>query len=199
VIQILPVSSKPSWVYILKPPEHALVLCVDEKSQIQALDRTQPGLPLKKGRGQTTTRDYKPNGTSTLFAALDTFNGEVFGLCQERHRHQEWLKFLRPIGQTIPQEKDIYLICDNYATPKHEKVTRWLNRHPNLGQLAQYGRTPLLRPDREPTEARHIQKPRTTHHGIDNYIDQHNQNPKPFIWTAKASTSSKKSLALKPR
>jgi transposase len=157
----------------LNPPEHALVLCVDEKSQIQALDRTQPGLPLKKGRGQTMTHDYKRNGTATLFAALDTLNGEVFGLCQERHRHQEWLKFLRLIDQTIPQEKHIYFICDNYATHKHEKVIRWLDRHkrfhvllhPNLGQLAQYGRTLLPRPDREPTAPRHLQKPRTTHHG----------------------------------
>ena len=86
----------------LNPPEHALVLCADEKSQIQALDRTQPGLPLKRGRGATMTHDYKRNGTATLFAALNAANGEVFGLCQERHRHQEWLKFLRLIDQTIP-------------------------------------------------------------------------------------------------
>ena len=86
----------------LNPPEHALVLCVDEKSQIQALDRTQPGLPMKKGRGQTMTHDYKRNGTTTLFAALDTATGEVYGLCQQRHRHQEWLRFLRMIDQTDP-------------------------------------------------------------------------------------------------
>ena len=88
----------------LKPPEHALVLSLDEKSQIQALDRTQPGLPMKKGRGQTRTHDYKRNGTTTLFAALNTANGEVYGLCQERHRHQEWLKFLRLIDETIRAE-----------------------------------------------------------------------------------------------
>jgi hypothetical protein len=86
----------------LNPPEHALVLCVDEKSQIQALDRTQPGLPLKRGRGTTMTHDYKRNGTATLFAALNAANGEVYGLCQERHRHQEWLKFLRLLDQTMP-------------------------------------------------------------------------------------------------
>jgi len=113
----------------LNPPEHALVLCADEKSQIQALDRTQPGLPLKKGRCQTMTHDYKRNGTATLFAALNTLNGELFGLCQERHRHQEWLKFRRLIDQTVPKSKDIHPICDNYATHKHERVDGWLARH----------------------------------------------------------------------
>ncbi len=113
----------------LNPPEHALVLSVDEKSQIQALDRTQPGLPLKKGRGQTMTHDYKRNGTTTLFAALDTASGEVYGLCQQRHRHQEWLRFLRMIDQTVDEDKEIYLICDNYATHKHPRVQRWLARH----------------------------------------------------------------------
>jgi transposase len=113
----------------LHPPEHALVLSVDEKSQIQALGRTQPGLPLKKGRGQTMTHDYKRNGTTTLFAALDTASGEIYGLCQQRHRHQEWLRFLRMIDQTISAEKQIYLICDNYATHKHPRVQRWFERH----------------------------------------------------------------------
>ena len=100
----------------LDPPEHALVLSVDEKSQIQALDRTQPGLPMKKGRGATMTHDYKRNGTTTLFAALNVASGEIYGLCQQRHRHQEWLKFLRMIDQTVPAGKEIYLICDNYST-----------------------------------------------------------------------------------
>src|SRR5256886_11509904 len=106
----------------LNPPEHALVLCADEKSQVQALDRTQPGLPLKRGRGATMTHDYKRNGTATLFAALNAANGEVFGLCQERHRHQEWLRFLRLIDQTIPADRQLHLICDNYATHKQPKV-----------------------------------------------------------------------------
>ena len=106
----------------MSPPEHTLVLCCDEKSQVQALDRTQPGLPLKKGRAETMTHDYKRNGTTTLFAALNVANGEVFGLCQEKHRHQEWLKFLRMIDQTVPANKEIYLICDNYSTHKHERV-----------------------------------------------------------------------------
>src|SRR6266496_24147 len=111
------------------PPEHALVLSVDEKSQIQALDRTQPGLPMKKGRCGTMTHDYKRHGTTTLFAALNTANGEVFGLCQEKHRHQEWLRFLRMIDQTIPASREIYLICDNYSTHKHARVQRWLASH----------------------------------------------------------------------
>jgi transposase len=179
----------------LNPPEHALVLCVDEKSQIQALDRTQPGLPLKKGRGQTMTHDYKRNGTATLFAALDTLNGEVFGLCQERHRHQEWLKFLRLIDQTIPQEKHIYLICDNYATHKHEKVIRWLDRHKRFHVYFTPTSASWLnmveRFFRDLTEnqlRRGIFKNlEQLIMAIGNYIDQHNQNPKPFIWTAKAS------------
>jgi transposase len=116
----------------LNPPEHALVLCVDEKSQIQALDRTQPGLPLKRGRGTTMTHDYKRNGTATLFAALNAANGEVYGLCQERHRHQEWLKFLRLLDQTMPAHLALHLIGDNYATHKHPKVQRWLARHPRV-------------------------------------------------------------------
>src|SRR5207245_6528879 len=116
----------------LNPPEHALVLCIDEKSQIQALDRTQPGLPLQRGRRQTMTHDYKRNGTATLFAALNAANGEVYGLCQERHRHQEWLKFLRLLDQTMPAHLELHLIGDNYATHKHPKVQRWLTRHPRF-------------------------------------------------------------------
>ena len=119
----------------LNPPEHALVLCVDEKSQIQALDRTQPGLPLKRGRGTTMTHDYKRNGTATLFAALNAANGEVYGLCQERHRHQEWLKFLRLLDQIMPAHLTLHLIGDNYATHKHPKVQRWLARHPRVHAL----------------------------------------------------------------
>ena len=179
----------------LNPPEHALVLCVDEKSQIQALDRTQPGLPLKKGRGQTMTHDYKRNGTATLFAALDTLNGEVFGLCQERHRHQEWLKFLRLIDQTIPQEKHIYLICDNYATHKHEKVIRWLDRHKRFHvYFTPTSASWLNMVERFFRDLTQNQLRRGIFTNLEqlimaigNYIDQHNQNPKPFIWTAKAS------------
>jgi transposase len=116
----------------LNPPEHALVLCCDEKSQIQALDRTQPGLPLKRGRAGTMTHDYKRNGTTTLFAALNTLDGRVISLCQERHRHQEWLKFLRLVDDATPADKALHLIVDNYSTHKHPKVQRWLQRHPRF-------------------------------------------------------------------
>src|SRR5204863_99678 len=116
----------------LNPPEHALVLCCDEKSQIQALDRTQPGLPLKRGRAGTMTHDYKRNGTATLFAALNTFDGKVISLCQERHRHQEWLRFLRLVDDATPDQKQLHLIVDNYATHKHPAVQRWLKRHPRF-------------------------------------------------------------------
>ena len=179
----------------INPPEHALVLCCDEKSQIQALDRTQPGLPLKRGRGETMTHDYKRHGTATLFAALNTLNGEVFGICLERHRHQEWLKFLRLIDQTIPPDRELYLICDNYATHKHPKVQRWLARHPRfhvhftptsaswLNMVERFFRDltnnrlrrGVFRSVEELIEA------------VETYIDRHNENPKPFIWTASAT------------
>ena len=110
----------------LNPPEHALVLSVDEKSQIQALDRTQPGLPLKKGRAGTRTHDYKRYGTTTLFAALNTLDGRLISTCMKRHRHHEWLKFLRLIDRQTSPDKQLHLIVDNYATHKHEKVQRWL-------------------------------------------------------------------------
>src|ERR1700682_5457808 len=116
----------------LNPPEHAIVLCADEKSQIQARDRTQPGLPLKKGRCGTMTHDYKRNGTATLFAAMDALDGKVISMCDDRHRHQEWLKFLGVIDQVTPPEKELHLIVDNYATHKHPKVQRWLARHPRF-------------------------------------------------------------------
>jgi transposase len=179
----------------LNPPEHALVLSVDEKSQIQALDRTQPGLPLKKGRCQTMTHDYKRNGTTTLFAALNVANGEVFGLCQEKHRHQEWLKFLRMIDQTVPAEKEIYLICDNYATHKHERVERWLEKHKRfhvrftptsaswLNMVERFFRDITQNRIRRGV----FQDLEQLIMAIGNYIDVHNQNPKPFIWTAKAN------------
>jgi transposase len=179
----------------LNPPEHALVLCCDEKSQIQALDRTQPSLPLKKGRAGTMTHDYKRNGTATLFAALNTFDGSVIGVCQERNRHQQWLWFLRHIDAVTPPDKQLHLIVDNASTHKHEKVQRWLKRHPRLHchftptssswlnmverffrDLTQNRlRRGVFRDVPELVEA------------IEGYIDKHNDNPKPFIWTAKAS------------
>jgi hypothetical protein len=112
----------------VSPPAHALVLSIDEKSQIQALDRTQPGLPLKKGRGATMTHDYKRNGTTTLFAALDVLTGEVFGQNMQRHRHQEFIRFLNALERDIPAGKVVHVILDNYAAHKHEKVRTWLDR-----------------------------------------------------------------------
>src|ERR1051326_6079014 len=113
----------------LSPPEHAIVLSCDEKSQIQALDRTQPGLPLKKGRCGTMTHDYVRHGTTTLFAALNTLNGRVISTCMQRHRHQEWLKFLRQVDRDTPEGLDLHLIVDNYSTHKHPKVKQWISRH----------------------------------------------------------------------
>ena len=179
----------------LNPPEHALVLSLDEKSQIQALDRTQPGLPLKPGRGQTMTHDYKRNGTTTLFAALNAANGEVFGLCQERHRHQEWLKFLRLIDQTIPADLELHVICDNYSTHKHERVQRWLKRHPRFHvHFTPTGSSWLNMVERFFRDLTQNRLRRGVFHDVEelimeigNYIDRHNQNPKPFIWTARAA------------
>jgi transposase len=113
----------------LDPPAHAVVLSVDEKSQIQALDRTQPGLPMKKGRCGTLTHDYKRHGTTTLFAALDVLDGKVIGRCMQRHRHQEFIRFLNAIEAAVPAGKLIHAIVDNYATHKHPKVRAWLTRH----------------------------------------------------------------------
>src|SRR6202022_3827763 len=114
------------------PPEHAIVLSVDEKSQIQALDRTQPGLPLKKGRCGTMTHDYKRHGTTTLFAALSMLDGKVIGECMPRHRHQEFIRFLKTIDVKTPSELDLHVIADNYATHKHPRVTSWIKRHPRF-------------------------------------------------------------------
>src|ERR1700758_3266061 len=179
----------------LHPPEHALVLSVDEKSQIQALDRTQPGLPMKKGRGQTMTHDYKRNGTTTLFAALNTANGEVYGLCQQKHRHQEWLKFLRLIDLTVPADKDIYLICDNYSTHKHERAPRWLAKHKRFHVRFPPTSASWLnmveRFFRDLTQNRLrrgvFQDLEELIMAIGSYIDRHNENPKPFCCTARPS------------
>ena len=179
----------------LNPPEHALVFCVDEKSQIQALDRTQPGLPIKKGRCGTMTHDYKRNGTATLFAALNTLDGTVISRCDDRHRHQEWLKFLRVIDDLTPQAKPIHLIADNYATHKHPKVQKWLDRHPRFHMHFTPTSSSWLnmveRFFRDLTEKRIrrgvFRDVEELIVAIDDYIDHHNRTPKPFIWTAKAN------------
>ena len=179
----------------LNPPEHALVLCADEKSQIQALDRTQPGLPLKKGRCGTMTHDYKRNGTATLFAALDALEGQVISMYDDRHRHQEWLKFLRGIDYVVPAGKHIHMIVDNYATHKHSRVQRWLSRHPRFHMhFTPTGCSWLNMVERffrDLTENRLrrgvFRSVEELIAAIDAYVDRHNQNPKPFIWTAKAA------------
>src|SRR5574340_1342269 len=116
----------------LNPPQKAVILCVDEKSQIQALDRTQPGLPLKKGRCGTMTHDYKRNGTTTLFAALSVLDGKVIGQCVPRHRHQEFLRFLRRLDEEFPEELALHVVMDNYGTHKTPEVQQWLRRHPRF-------------------------------------------------------------------
>ena len=179
----------------LNPPEHALVLCCDEKSQIQALDRTQPGLPLKRGRAGTMTHDYKRNGTATLFAALNTLDGKVIGLCQERHRHQEWIHFLRLVDDATPEHKQLHLIVDNYATHKHPAVQRWLKRHPRfhihftptsaswLNMVERFFRDLTANRLRRGVFRDVIELVTA----IEDYVDHHNEQPKPFIWTASAS------------
>lgn len=179
----------------LNPPEHAMVLCADEKSQIQALDRTQPGLPIKKGRAGTMTHDYKRNGTATLFAALDALQGEVISMCDDRHRHQEWLKFLRGIDSVVPDDKQIHMIVDNYATHKHPKVQRWLAGHPRFHMhFTPTGCSWLNMVERFFRDLTQNRLRRGVFRSvveligaINDYIDHHNENPKPFIWTAKAA------------
>src|SRR3984957_1032415 len=177
------------------PPAHAVVLSVDEKSQIQALDRTQPGLPLKPGRAGTMTHDYKRHGTTTLFAALNVADGTLIGQCQDRHRHQEWLKFLQQIDAETPPDRELHLILDNYATHKHPKVQRWLKKHPRfhlhftptsaswLNMVERFFRDLTAKRLRRGV-FRDVMEPVDP---IDAYVDQHNENPKPFIWTASAN------------
>jgi len=176
----------------LNPPEHALVLSVDEKSQIQALDRTQPGLPLKKGRCGTMTHDYVRNGTTTLFAALELAEGRVIGDCMPRHRHQEWIKFLKRIDEQTPPDLDLHLIADNYATHRHPNVLAWLKRHPRIHMHFTPTSSSWLnlveRWFREITDKRirrgSFNNVQQLIDAITAYIDQHNQEPKPFVWTA---------------
>lgn len=178
----------------LNPPENALVFCVDEKSQIQALDRTQPSLPLKKGRAGTMTHDYKRNGTTTLFAALDVLRGEVIGQCLPRHRHQEFLKFLRTIDRNTPKKQDVHCIVDNYGTHKHPKVQAWLAKHPRFYfHFIPTSSSWLNLVERwfgEITRKRirrgAFQSVPQLIQAIEDYIVHNNSNPKPFVWTKNA-------------
>ena len=178
----------------LNPPEHAIVLCVDEKSQIQALDRTQPSLPLKKGRCGTMTHDYKRNGTTTLFAALSAVDGSVIGTCMPKHRHQEWLKFLQLIDRTTPPEKDLHLIADNYATHKHPRVRAWLAKHPRFHMhFTPTSASWLNMVERFFRNLTQKQIRRGIFQSVDDliavitgYLERHNHNPSPITWTATA-------------
>jgi transposase len=173
----------------LDPPEHALVLCCDEKTQIQALDRTQPGLPLKRGRGTTMTHDYKRNGVTTLFAALDVLTGKVLPMTDQLHRHQEWLQFLKMIDRKTPKKKELHLIVDNYATHKHPEVLAWLAKHPRFHMHFTPTSSSWLnmveRFFRDITDKRIrrgvFKSVPDLKAAIDEYIAAHNANPKAFI------------------
>ena len=179
----------------LNAPEPALVLCGDEKSQVQALDRTQPGLPLKKGRAGTMTHDDVRHGTTTLFAALNVADGTLIGPCQDRHRHQEWLKFLQQIDAETPADRALHLILDNYATHKHPKVQKWLGKHPRFHlHLTPTSASWLNMVERFFRDLTVNRLRRGVFHSVpelvaalEKYVAQHNREPKPFIWTAKAN------------
>jgi len=178
----------------LNPPDKALVLCVDEKSQIQALDRTQPGLPMKKGRAGTMTHDYKRNGTTTLFAALNMLDGRVIGTCLPRHRHREFLRFLRLIDQQTPAGLDLHLIVDNYATHKTPAVKRWIKAHPRfhlhftptsaswLNMVERF----FAEITRNRIRRGAFKSVAELKAAIMEYLENHNADPKPFIWTKSA-------------
>ena len=178
----------------LNPPDKAVVLCMDEKSSIQALDRTQPSLPIKKGRAGTMTHDYKRNGTTTLFAALNVLTGIIIGQCLPKHRNQEFLKFLKTIDKQVPKGLEIHLILDNYATHKHPNVKDWLNKHPRfhlhftptssswLNLVERWFRDITDKAIRRGV----FKSVPDLIEAIEKYLNANNKNPKPFIWTQSA-------------
>lgn len=178
----------------LSPPQNAVVLCVDEKSQIQALDRTQPGLPMKKGRRGTWTHDYVRNGTTTLFAALDVATGRVTGECYSRHRHQEFLRFLRKLDQEYGSEEQLHLVMDNYGTHKHAKVRTWLEKHPRFHlHFIPTSSSWLNRVERWFAELTNKAVRRGSFQSVPDliekimeFIESHNEHAKAFVWTATA-------------
>jgi len=176
----------------LDPPDNAVVLCVDEKSQIQALDRTQPSLPMKTGRAGTMTHDDKRNGTTTLFAALDTITGAVIGQCLPRHRHQEFLTFLKTLDKEHPKDLDLHLIVDNYRTHKHDNVNKWLEKHPRFhlhfiptssSWLNLVERWFGKLTDKAIRRGVHTSV-KELEQSILDYLTTHNEDPQPFVWTA---------------
>ena len=178
----------------LAPPERALVLCVDEKSQIQALDRTQKGLPMKKGRCGTMTRDYRRHGATTLFAALNALDGSVVGTCEDRHRHQEFLAFLKEIDRRCPKDLDLHLVLDNYATHKHPEVRAWLGTKPRfhlhfvptscswLNLVERF----FARITTQRIRRGSFSSVKELENEIRDYLRVHNEHPKPLKWTASA-------------
>ena len=180
----------------LNPPEKAIVLSLDEKSQIQALDRTQPSLPMKRGRAGTMTHDYKRNGTTTLFAALDVLTGTVIGECLPRHRHTEFLKFLRTIDREVPKGLQVHLILDNYSTHKHENVGKWLAKHPRFHlHFTPTASSWLNLVERWFGKLTDKALRRGVFHSvpdlitaIEAYLAANNENPEPFLWTATADS-----------
>ncbi len=184
----------------LNPPQKAVVLCLDEKSQIQALDRTQPGLPLKKGRCGTTTHDYKRNGTTTLFAALNPLDGKVIGECHARHRHQEWLKFLRRLDREFSRDQELHLVMDNYGTHKEPHVKAWLKKHPRfVCHFVPTSSSWLNLVERwfEELSEKAIRRGSFVsvpdlQQAIDSFLGAWNAKPKPFVWTATVEEIIKK-------
>jgi transposase len=176
----------------LNPPQQAIVLCVDEKSQIQALDRTQPGLPLKKGRCGTMTQDYKRNGTTTLFAALELLQGRVIGQCYARHRHQEWVKFLRRLDEEFPGEVPLHLVMDNYGTHHTPEVQAWFRRHPRFVlHFVPTSSSWLNLIERWFAELTNKRVRRGSFFSVQEleraimeFLEAWNEDPKPFVWTA---------------
>ncbi len=180
----------------LDPPAHAVVLSLDEKSQIQALDRTQPGLPIKPGRCQTMTHDYKRHGTTTLFAALSVLDGAVIGRCRQRHRHLKLIHFLNAVERKVPADKPIHAVLDNYATHKHPRVLAWLSRHPRwtfhfaptsaswLNAVENF----LSKMTRQRIRRGVFRSIADLQAAINTYLAEHNANPKRFVWTKSADT-----------
>lgn len=178
----------------MNPPEHAVVLCVDEKSQVQALDRTQPLLPMTPGYPERKSHDYVRNGTTSLFAALDVATGNVIGKCHRQHRHQEFLSFLRTIEKNVPKGQDVHLVMDNYGTHKTPKVKNWLARRPHWHvhftptsaswmNLVERFFAEITRKRIRRGAFRSVRELETA---IKQYLDTHNEDPKPFVWTATA-------------
>jgi len=203
LVKTFKLSNDPDFVEKLKdivglylsPPEHAVVFSCDEKSQIQALDRTQPSLPMKRGRCGTMTHDYKRNGTTSLFAAMNTLDGTIISQCHARHRHQEWLRFLNLLKAEAPGDVAVHVICDNYATHKHAKVQAWAKRNRRfVFHFTPTGASWLNMVERFFRDLTDKALRRGSFYNVDDltgaimeYVNQHNDDPKPFIWTKSAN------------